>query len=119
MAIKPLKLSTNDIQPYYRVTVKDSDGALIDLTGASIVCTMKDSATGAVKINRQSAGIVIASQTTNKGEFEYRWQSGDTGTAGSYYIEFEVTPASGGKFTLPGPAEGPAQVIVVAGLDGL
>lgn len=112
MAIKSLKLYTNDLQPYYRVTVKDSDGNLIELTGASVVCTMKESTTGVVKINRSSAGVVIANQTTNKGEFEYRWQSGDTDTAGTYYIEFEITPQMGGKFTLPSPEQGQAGVVI-------
>ncbi len=112
MAIKTLQLHTNDLQPYYRVTVKDSDANLIDLTGATIVCTMKESATGAVKINSASAGVVIANQTTNKGEFEYRWQTGDTDTVGSYYIEFEITPQSGGKFTLPSPDQGQAGVVI-------
>ncbi len=118
MAIKTLQLHTNDLQPYYRVTVKDSDGNLIDLTGATIVCTMRESTTGAVKINRASAGIVIANQTTNKGEFEYRWQSSDTDTAGSYYIEFETTPQTGGKFTLPSPDQGLAAVVISEGMDG-
>ncbi len=119
MAIKKLQLHTNDLQPYYRVTVKDSDSNLIDLTGATVVCTMKESANGAVKINRQSAGIVIANQTTNKGEFEYRWQTGDTNTAGSYNIEFEITPQSGGKFTLPSPDQGQAVVPIVADYDNI
>ncbi len=116
MAIKDLYVTQHDLQPYYRVTVKDSAGNLIDLTGVTIVFTMK-SVGGIVKINRQSTGVIIANQTTNKGEFEYRWQAGNTDTSGEYYIEFEVTPASGGKFTLPGPDLGRAKVVVVEDLD--
>lgn len=118
MAIETLYLTQHDLQPYYYVTVKDSSGALVDLTGAVIRANMKLVGGTAPKINRSSTGIVIANQTTNKGEFEYRWQAGDTDTAGTYYIEFEVTPQTGGKFTLPGGAQGATQVIIEAGLDG-
>ncbi len=117
--IKSLYLVKNDLQPYYRVTVKDSDGNLIDLSGATIVATMKNTSAGTLKLNRQSAGIVIANQTTNKGEFEYRWQTNDTDTAGTYYIEFEVVPSSGGKFTLPSPDKGPAKVVIEESLDAV
>ena len=34
-----------------------------------------------------------------------------------YYIEFEITPASGGKYTLPMPFEGRAEVHVVSSQD--
>ncbi len=107
-----LYLKRNDLQPYYRVKVEDSDGNAVDLTGADIVCTMKAPG-GTLKIDRQSTGIVITAAAS--GEFEYRWQAGDTDTAGKYQIEFEITPASGGKFTVPGKGE--AVVIIQESLD--
>ena len=118
MAIDPLYLIKNDLQPNYPMTVKDSAGNLIDLSGATIRCTMKLEG-GAVKIDRRTTGITIANQGTNKGEADLAWQSGDTDTPGTYDIEFEITPASGGKFTLPSPFQGPAKVVITGSLDSL
>lgn len=115
MPIKTKKLTKNDLQPYYSVTVKNADGTAVNLTGAAIVCTMKPVGGSTPKINRQNAGIAITDAVN--GQFEYRWQTGDTDTAGAYNIEFEITPQTGGKFTLPNPGEGPAQVEIVDSLD--
>ncbi len=98
MAVGVLEIKKNDLQPYYYAQVKDSDSAVVGISGATIRCTMK-AAGGAIKIDRQTAGINITDATN--GKFEYQWQSGDTDTVGKYYIEFEITPSSGGKFTLP------------------
>ncbi|OHB72741.1 MAG: hypothetical protein A2W23_01255 [Planctomycetes bacterium RBG_16_43_13] len=117
MSIQTLHLTQYDLQPAYPVKVIDSSGAAIDLTGATIRCTMGSISVGALKINRQTTGIVIANQATNKGEFEYQWQTNDTDTPNSYYIEFEITPASGGKFTVPCHNDGKAKVVISAGLD--
>ena len=115
--VEILYLAQYDLQPYYPVKVIDSSGAAIDLTGAIIYCTMIPAESTTHKINRQTAGIIIANQTTNKGEFKYQWQSGDTNTVGQYYIEFEINPHSGGKFTLPSNRDGKAQISITAGLD--
>ncbi len=115
MSIEALKLVKNDLQPYYRVKVQKSDGTAIDLTGATIYCTMKPKGGTTLKINRQTTGIVITDAAN--GEFEYRWQAGDTDTTGLYHIEFEINPGSGGKFTVPNPKEGPAEVAIVDSLD--
>lgn len=109
-----LYITQNDLQPYYYVTAQDQAGTAINLTGATIVCTMKNKRTLAVKIDRQSAGISITGAAA--GQFEYRWQSGDTDTAGEYNIEFEVTPTTGGKFTLPSKAH-EAVVVIRQSLD--
>lgn len=110
-------IKQNDGQPYYPATVKDADGDVVPISGAAIVCTMKNVRTGDIKINRQSTGCVITSG--DLGEFEYRWQtgSGDTDTIGKYHIEFEITPGSGGKFTIPSDPRDVAEVFVVKSLD--
>lgn len=115
MAIKELKIIKNDLQPYYYLQVKDASGVVVNITGATIYCTLKLSGSSAIKINRQTTGINITDATN--GKFEYRWQAGDTDTQGSYNIEFEINPASGGKFTLPGPGQGIAKVIISNSLD--
>lgn len=112
MAIKKLPLIQHDLQPYYYAKAKQADGTVINLTGASILCTMKAPGATSNKIDRRTTGIVITNAAT--GEFELRWQAGDTNTVGSYYLEFEVTPQSGGKFTL-----GPGTVQINAGQDSV
>ena len=113
--IEPLKITVNDSQPYYYAQAKDRAGTVIDITSASIVCTMRTVDEVTTKINRQSTGITITDATN--GKFRYAWQSGDTDTVEIYYIEFEITPASGGKYTLPMPFEGRAEVHVVSSQD--
>ena len=115
--IEPLKITVNDLQPKYFVQAKDAAGTVIDISGATIVCTMKEVTTGTIKINRQSTGITISDGTN--GLFNYAWQSGDTDTLGIYYIEFEITPTSGGKYTLPMPFEGRAEVHIISSQDTL
>jgi hypothetical protein len=114
MAVQTLRLIKNDLQPYYSAQVKDSDGTVVDITSATIYCTMKSSG-GTLKIDRQTTGISITDATN--GKFEYQWQSGDTDTVDSYEIEFEIDPSSGGKFTLPNPGQGPGQVVIADSLD--
>ncbi len=115
MSIKTLNLKKNDLQPYYSAQAKDASGAVIPLTGASIVCTMKQMGVSTPKIDRQSTGINITD--AGNAEFEYQWQSGDTDTVGTFQIEFEITPASGGKFTLP--ADEKARVVIGESLDAV
>jgi hypothetical protein len=122
MSIKPLKVKRNDGQPYYATQAEDANG-VIDLSGATILCTMREKLTDGTlsptkKIDRQSAGIFIEpDQVTNKGWFHYAWQTDETDTAAQYSIEFEITPAVGKKFTLPAADEDEALVTVFADLD--
>jgi hypothetical protein len=114
MAIKPRKLKKDDLQPYYYAQAKDRAGNVIDLTGATIRCTMKlAGSTGTPKIDRRTTGIVVTDAVN--GEFELQWQQGDTDTVGKYLIEFEIVPQSGGKFTLP--PDNSAEVLIIASLD--
>jgi len=114
MSTETLYMKRYDLQPYYYAQVVDSDGDVIDLTGATIRCTMK-SLGGTVVINRGTTGVTITNAT--EGYFEYRWQSGDTDALGTYHIEFEITPAAGGKYTLPAKPDEKALVHIVKSLD--
>jgi len=115
MSIDAFYIKKNDLEPYYYAQVKDADGNVVNITGATIYCTMANARTGSRKINRQTTGINLS--TPVSGEFEYQWQSGDTDSVGKYYIEFEINPASGGKFTLPSKPEDRAEVHVIESLD--
>ena len=115
--IAPFFIKQHDGQPYYPVTVKDSDGDVVDISGATIKCTMKNTRTESLHIDQQTSGCIITSG--DLGAFEYRWQTGsnDTAVVGEYNIEFEITPGSGGKFTLPSKPSEVAKVFVVKSLD--
>jgi hypothetical protein len=115
MTTAPFYIKVNDLQPYYYSGAQDADGEVVNLSGATIYCTMKAARGGTLKIDRQTTGINITDAAN--GQFEYHWQSGDTDTVGKYYIEFEVNPTSGGKFTLPADPEERAEVQVVSSLD--
>lgn len=116
--IEPFKMTKGDIDDY-PVTIKDSNGNREDLTGASIVCTMKLDGGSTPKIDRRASGITIANQATNKGEFDCRLGTvaTDTDTPGTYNIEFEVTLSGGKKITFPKPGQGKAQVMISDSLD--
>jgi len=113
--IEEFYIKKNDLQPDYHAQIKDGDGMVVEITGATIRCTMQNARTGALKIDRQDTGINISDGIN--GKFEYQWQSGDTDTPGKYYIEFEITPTAGGKFTVPASYEDRAVVIVLESLD--
>ena len=115
MAIKKVDLTKNDEAPVYSVVHEDTEGNPQDITSAAIVCSMKNTKTGELKIDRQSIGITITDATN--GAFEYAWQTGETDTPGKYQIEFEITPASGGKFTIPNPTQGKALVEIHDSMD--
>lgn len=109
MTVPLLTITQYDLQPYYIAQAKDSQG-VIDLTGAVVRCNMKNILDEVLKISRQTTGINVTDETN--GQFEYRWQDDDTDTVGEYLIEFEITPTSGGKFTLE-----QAPVEIISGLD--
>lgn len=110
-----LYLKKNDLQPYYYFAFKDALGAFVNITGATVVCTMQNAESGALKITRRSTGITITDGANGQGEL--RWQAGDTDTPGTYYIEFECSPVVGGKFTLP--VKNKALVVITESLDAV
>lgn len=69
-----------------------------DLTNATIVFNLKNSATGQMAVSRGTATFYGAA---TDGVGEYDWQPGDTATAGMFEGEFEVTFPSGGVATYP------------------
>lgn len=113
MKIVPLFLKIHDILPPYPVSILDSDGDVVDITGATIYCTMKNSKTGILKINRRTSGISILD--AENGQFEFQWEVGDTDEVGTFYIEFEIHPLLGGKYTVP--ARDRAKVVISQSLD--
>jgi hypothetical protein len=88
-------IKQNDTSPSLQATLKDASLNPIDLTGATVMFHMK-SVGGTVKVDQQ---MTITDATG--GVVQYDWQSGDTDTVGTYYVEFEVTYADSSVETFP------------------
>lgn len=94
-------------------TIGTSIKEVIDITGATVRFTLSTPDFVTKKVNRQLAVITNSSL----GDCEYRWQTGNTDTIGTYLAEFEVTPATSPKFTVP--VKDKAVVVVVTDLDAI
>ena len=88
-------IKQNDTSPSLQATLKDSAQTPVDLTGATVMFHMK-SVDGTIKVDRQMTVTNAAG-----GVVQYDWQSGDTDTVGTYYVEFEVTYADSSVETFP------------------
>jgi hypothetical protein len=88
-------IKQNDTSPSLQATLKDASLSPVDLTGATVMFHMK-SIDGTVKVDQQ---MTITDDTG--GVVRYDWQSGDTDTVGTYYVEFEVTYADASIETFP------------------
>ena len=92
--IDPFTITENDTREFLVRTLRNSDGAVIDLTGASVQFHMTRGST--VKVN---AAAVITNATG--GIVEYRWAAGNTDTPGHYKGEFQVTLSDGTIISVP------------------
>lgn len=90
-------LKQNDTSPQIQATLKDSDNAVIDLSGATVRFHMK--AYGATSTKVDAAATIVGDAVN--GVVKYVWQSGDTDTVGTYNAEFEVTYGDGNIETFP------------------
>jgi hypothetical protein len=88
-------MKQGDTKPDLELTFLDGNGSAVDLTGATVVFSMRRA--GTVVISEQACTLVTAAS----GEAKYVWQAGDTDTAGVYEGEAEVTFSGGGVETWP------------------
>ena len=97
MANTQFFIKQNDTAPSLDAILHDDRGRSVNLTGATLVFHLRDTADDSVKV---SAGIVTVLSAT-RGEVRYNWSAANTDTAGSYEGEFQVTLSSGGIQTYP------------------
>lgn len=71
-----------------RITWKDGDGNIVDLTGAIITARIQNVATGAVVASDGTFSIVAPG--TN-GVFTWAFGANDIATAGDYKVQFTAT----------------------------
>lgn len=90
-------IKENAREPAIKVRASTWGNENLDLTGATVVFTMRNRATGVNKIDEQVC-VITAALT---GDFEYRWAAGDTDTIGEYDGEFKITLGSGKVLIVP------------------
>jgi len=92
-------IKANDTASFITREIKDAFGAPVNVTGATVVFSMRVKPAGDMKITRQP-GVVV---TAGTGRVRYEWDSsaGDTNTADEYEGEFQVTYANGKIQTFP------------------
>jgi len=88
-----------DLFPDVETTVRDENDAVVDVTGATVVFSLRPARAPATDTIAQATAIVVDGPN---GQIAYRWQSGDTDlAAGTYEGEFLLTPAVGDPFRCP------------------
>ena len=92
----PFYMKTNDTSPAIEAVLKDGNGTVVSLIGASVNFHMRaigatdETVNGEATVSDADGGVVY-----------YQWNSVDTGVVGSFEGEFEVTYAGGEKETFP------------------
>lgn len=87
----------NDVRPTLDYQLRDGNGAVVDLTGASVKFMMYLPGAASPKVN--AAGTIIGAATN--GQVRYTWTGTDTDTIGDYIAEFQVTFSGGFVETFP------------------
>lgn len=89
-------LKTGDTSPSFQYALKPTT---VDLTGATVVFTMKSADGVTPAIVNKAAAIVVTPTVTPT--VQYDWSAGDTDIAGAYLAEFLVTYPDGTSETFP------------------
>ena len=92
----PFWIKQGDTKKNLVRTLKNADGTVINLTGATVVFTMRKGSRAAT-IDEVECGI----PDEPNGVVEYAWRAGDTDDAGVYDAEFEVTLPGSEIITVP------------------
>lgn len=82
-------MKEGDTSPALQVTLKDSAGSAVDVTGATVRFHMRPAGSTTTKVDAAATIVTAAS-----GIVKYSWASGDTDTLGVFQGEFEVTYAN-------------------------
>lgn len=97
-------IGRNDTAPPITATLRDGNGVVVDLTGATVRFHMRDSS-GTVKVNALATVV-----TPSQGAVRYNWTAPDTDQGGFFDAEWQVTFADSTRRTFPNP--GKTRVII-------
>lgn len=89
-------IKRGDRSPEIAATLKDRNGAPVDVTGMAVKFKMRSFDTGTLIVNGNTAIV-----DGPAGKVKYVWQTGDTAVAGFSYAEWEVTLSAGVTQTFP------------------
>jgi BppU N-terminal domain len=90
-------IKQGDLDPAIAATILDADGAVQNLTGATVTFRLATAAIPPVEVFSRDADIDDAAL----GLVAYTWQAGDTDTVGAYYAEFVINWSVGHTQTIP------------------
>lgn len=97
-------IKQGDTGPALQVTLRDSTGTAVDITGnLGVQFEMKErqyAGDGAVAKTVDAAATVVSEAG---GIVKYQWVAGDTADVGEYVGEFAVTASDGTLRTFPSP----------------
>jgi len=91
------KIKRHARRPYLRLFVKDSDGNAFDFSGATGVRFQMKDEEDAAKVTDGAAEIEDAAG----GILRYKWEPGNTDTAGDFFGEFDVDYPASETLTVP------------------
>lgn len=89
-------IKQNDTSPAILATLKEGDGTLIELSGATVRFHMRKLGSSTVTVDAAATIYDV-----DLGQVSYAWQAGDTASVGLYEAEFEVTNTDGTVETFP------------------
>lgn len=89
-------IKQNDTSPAIQATLKDVDGNVVDLSGATVRFHMRKQGSTTAKVD---AAATIVDDVG--GIVRYNWTSANTDTVGTYQAEFEVTYSDDTVETFP------------------
>lgn len=90
-------LKDGDTRPAFLATLRNGDGTIPDLTGATVVFSMSKGGNRAEEIDGASMSV----QDMPTASVVYVWQPQDVDTPGNYKAVIRVTFADGGVATYP------------------
>lgn len=103
-------MKQGDRLPALRMQLTDSNGAAINLTGATVAFRMRSSSGTNVTLTGEATVVSAAT-----GEVQFAWGDGDTDTVGSYVAEW-VADYSGSTLTVPTNGYVTVQVVDALGV---